>query len=88
MQATNTILHYCVPWKPAIFVQGEDTAQVYNSRATDGDAWMQTTRHAELNVKIGPHFPYISVFSILLVFSSVLRFLDCFPVLVLLPYGY
>ena len=52
------------------------------------NSWVRISRHAEINVKIGPHLAYISVFSILLVFSSVLRFLDCFPVLVLLPYGY
>jgi len=35
----------------SVFAQWEDTKQVYNSRLTDVDAWMQTLCIAKLDVK-------------------------------------
>ena len=60
--------------------------QPLNSNVTDREAGVRTTptTPGKLNVKPDPHFAYISVFCILLVFSSLLlflRFSECFPVI-------
>jgi len=58
----------------SILVQCEDTTQVYNSGETDGGARVRTSPLDNLNVKLGFQLDYISVFSILLVFSRLLLF--------------
>ena len=77
VRATNTILHDCIPLKSAVlFLYSERiyNTEVYNSDLTDGGARVWTSPLAKLNVKPSPHLAYISVFSILLVFSRLLLF--------------
>jgi len=89
VQATNTILHECISWKPAILLLYSEMIQHRSATVAlmTLDAWVRTSRFAKLNVKAGPHLAYIFFLSILLVFSKLLcfaffrSFLDCFPVI-------